>query len=121
GESGPFGSTEWYRDCIGVSDACITMRRDVFEQLGGFDPNYQRAFYDTDIGLRTVAAGLRVVYTPFARLRQFNRRADTHPASLTDLLRATMRIAPQAQTGDPFFSPNLSLDDTRPTIARNRE
>ncbi|GEM_PF-407571 len=121
GESGPFGSTEWYRDCIGVSGACITMRRDAFEQLGGFDPNYQRAFYDTDIGLRTVAAGLRVVYTPFARLRQFDRRADTHPASLTDLLRATMRIAPQAQTGDPFFSPNLSLDDTRPTIARNRE
>ena len=43
-------------------------RRDVFEQLGGFDETFPRDFNDVDYCLRVRRSGLRVVYTPDAEL-----------------------------------------------------
>jgi len=53
------------RDVDYSSAACLLVRRDLFESLGGFDRRYAPAFYeDTDLcfGLRNL--GKRVVYQP---------------------------------------------------------
>ncbi|HEX9013928.1 MAG TPA: glycosyltransferase family 2 protein, partial [Anaerolineaceae bacterium] len=68
GATGPFGSTEWYRDYSAVTGACMAMRRQVFEEIGGFDEGYQLAFSDVEICQRAIQHGYRVMYTPFARL-----------------------------------------------------
>ena len=47
-------------DC--VTGACLVMRRDVFEQLGGFDEGYRNGLEDVDLCLRARMAGHRVVY-----------------------------------------------------------
>lgn len=115
---GPFGSSEWYRDCLAVTGTGLAVRRAVFEQLEGFDEAYQLGGSELELGLRAVSQGLRVVYTPFARLRHNSglfRALDNLP---TDVLRAYWQALPIVQQGDPFFSPHLSGADSRPTVAR---
>jgi GT2 family glycosyltransferase len=52
-----------------VTGACMVCRREVFEQVGGFDMvNLAVAYNDVDFCLRLQALGLRVVWTPHARL-----------------------------------------------------
>ncbi len=44
-----------------VSAACLVMRRDLCEHLGGFDPGYPFYFEDIDLGWRVAREGLYVV------------------------------------------------------------
>ena len=48
-----------------ISGAAIMVRRSVFAELGGFDPEFSPAYYeDTDLAFRIRALGLKVVYEP---------------------------------------------------------
>ncbi len=53
------------RDVDYVSGASILLRRDLFEDLQGFDPAFAPAYYeDTDLAFRIRARGLRVLLQP---------------------------------------------------------
>ncbi len=55
------------RDADYCSGAAIAVRRDVFLDMGGFDPYFAPAYYeDTDLAFRMRARGLRVLYQPHA-------------------------------------------------------
>jgi GT2 family glycosyltransferase len=57
------------RNCSAVTGACLLTRKDVFEQVGGFDEGHlPNAFQDVDLCLKIGKLGLRVVYTPCAKL-----------------------------------------------------
>jgi N-acetylglucosaminyl-diphospho-decaprenol L-rhamnosyltransferase len=47
-----------------VTGACLMMRRDVFEKIGGFDESFFMYFEDKDICKRVREAGFKVVYYP---------------------------------------------------------
>lgn len=49
-----------------LSGACMFVRREAFESVGGFDESYFMYFEDTDICERLWAAGWDVVYAPSA-------------------------------------------------------
>jgi GT2 family glycosyltransferase len=54
------------------SGASLLVRREVFEQLGGFDQRYAPAYYeDTDLCMGVRALGRKVVYQPQSRLYHF--------------------------------------------------
>jgi GT2 family glycosyltransferase/glycosyltransferase involved in cell wall biosynthesis/SAM-dependent methyltransferase len=114
---GPFGSSEWYRDYYAVTGACLMMRRAVFQQVEGFDSAYQIGYGDIDLCLRTVEAGYRVVYTPFARIlhHEGGTRGLSLPAS--DVLRASCKMFSMIQAGDPFYNPNLSYNNRETAIS----
>ena len=112
------------QDLSAVTGACQVMRRSLFEQLGGLDErNLAVAYNDIDFCLRVREAGLRVIYTPHARLlhrHSASRGSDIQSERLASFAweREYMRArwAPVI-FDDPFFNPNLSLSGKRGRLA----
>ena len=111
-----YGSTEWYRNYLAVTGACMMMRRQVFEAVGGFDPAYEIGYGDLELCLRTYKKNYRIVYTPYVRLvhqEGGSRGFDLPPG---DVLRASLQMYPVVHTGDPYFNPNLSYLNHQPAL-----
>ena len=51
------GQHDWPRDVLAVSSAGMLVRRDVWDELGGFDPSLPMYFDDIDFGWRVASAG----------------------------------------------------------------
>ena len=67
------------RDVFAVSDACILVRADLFEALGGFDPGIDYHGGDLDLCWRAQVAGARVVVAPSARVGHREALAQRRP------------------------------------------
>ena len=118
---GPFGSSEWYRDYMAVTGACMMMRRALFEEVGRFDEEYELAFSDIELCLRAIEAGYRNVYTPFAPLRHHEGGSRGQYIPVDDLLRAYNHMHTLVARGDPFFNQNLSYASRVPHLSRADE
>jgi len=112
------------QDLSAVTGACQAMRRSLFEQLGGLDEHHLAVAYnDIDFCLRVREAGLRVIYTPHARLlhrHSASRGSDIRPERLASFTweRDYMRTRwSHVIFDDPFFNPNLSLSGKRGRLA----
>lgn len=114
-----FGSTDWYRDYMAVTGACLMTRREVFERVGGFDEGYQLAFSDVEYCLRARAEGFQTVYTPFARLKHHESASRGLSIPLGDIQRGFERMIALVEQGDPYFNPNLASGSSAPTLALN--
>ena len=100
----------WTRNVLAVTGACLMMRRDVFDAIGGFDERFIVCGSDVDLCLRVVRKGLRVVYTPWAHAihdESATRRVDQIPEG--DFWNSIRAYQPWLRMGDPFYNPNLSL------------
>jgi GT2 family glycosyltransferase len=115
--TGIFGRAEWYRDLLAVTGACLAIRRQTFDQAGGFDENLSLCGNDVALCLQLRAAGLRVVYNPFVRL--LHREGATREAAIPDrdYVHSYEYYQPYLQGGDPYFNPNLSPWHLAPTLA----
>jgi GT2 family glycosyltransferase len=95
------------RNYSAVSGACLLMRREVFQQIGGFDEKLSGALGDVDFCLKVRDAGYLIVYTPMAKLRW-----DPAPSEGVDPGAET--IMRQRWSGvlerDPYYNPNLSRE-----------
>lgn len=58
-----------------VTGACLLVRRELFEGLGGFDPEYWNGNEDVDLCLKAVEAGWKVVYRPESRIVHFESQS----------------------------------------------
>lgn len=121
GDLGYNGKAVLLQNFSAVTAACMVMRRDVFDQVGGFDENLKVAFNDVDLCLRVVRAGYRVLWTPYAELfhhESASRGYEDTPQKRARFLREAeymrQKWGLQLLT-DPFYNPNLSLD--RPDFA----
>ena len=94
-----------------LSGALLCVRRTAFAALDGFNKDtYPDTFSDIDLCLRLKAQGFRSVYNPLiqAIYRSGNLNESTQACSALDRLR---QDHPKVFTHDPFFNPNLSLDN----------
>lgn len=118
---GIFGSSDWYRDYMAVTGACMMMRRTLFEEVGRFDEAYELAFSDIEICLRIVEAGYRNIYTPFARLRHHEGGSRGQHIPVDDILRGYEHMHLFVEQGDPYFNPNLSYAHRIPQLVGRDE
>ena len=104
------GSAVMVRNYSAVTGACLMSRREVFDQVGGFDERFPIDFNDVDYCLRLGRAGYRVVFTPFAQL--YHHESASFGARQQDLgAVAEMRKRWGAVIDrDPYYNPNLTRD-----------
>lgn len=120
-EIGLFGSTNWYRNFLAVTGACMMVDRKVFNDVGGFDEAYQLVFSDVDLCLRIIKNGYRVIVSPFARLihRVGSTRQRYSPKA--DLTQGFTSFLPYLEGGDPYYNHNLSYSDPFPKLGFTNE
>lgn len=56
------------QDLSAVTGACLLVRADVWDALGGLDEAFAVAFNDVDFCLRVRDSGERIIWTPYAQL-----------------------------------------------------
>jgi O-antigen biosynthesis protein len=106
---GLMGSVDWYRNYMAVTGACQMVRRDVFEEVGGYDENYSLAFGDIDFCLKVYEAGYKNMYTPFATLFHYEGQSRGYETPSKDVVQGYRRMGALLNKGDPYFSNNLTL------------
>jgi glycosyltransferase involved in cell wall biosynthesis len=103
----------WYlkvpRECAGVTAACMLTPRELFLEQGGLDEKaFSVAYNDVDYCYRLADRGYRSVICPDALLYHDegkSRGLDDNPTEL-----AALRARYRGRT-DPYYNPNLSLDN----------
>jgi GT2 family glycosyltransferase len=98
-----------------VTGACLLVRREVFEEVGGLDETLAVAFNDIDFCLKVRARGYRNVWTPFAEL--YHHESASRGKEDTDEKMARFNAEARlmqdrwgdALRNDPAYNPNLSL------------
>jgi glycosyltransferase involved in cell wall biosynthesis len=103
---GPHSMLVINRECIGVTAACMAIRTDVWDDVGGMCDEFFASFNDVDLALKLRESGYRTVWTPQAVLHHFESvtRNPTVSQSEVDLLHH--RWGPWL-SNDPYGNPNL--------------
>ena len=107
-EPGYFGLAHVVRNCSAVTAACMMVRRQVFEEVGGFDDSFRVQFNDIDLCLRIRRKGYLVVYTPVATLYHYEGASRRVMRPLADEKRFRARWGEIIRRGDPYYNPNLT-------------
>jgi GT2 family glycosyltransferase len=106
---GPFGSTEWYRDYLAVTGACMMIRKKVFEEIGEFNESFLLNGSDVELCLRARMKGYRIMYTPFANLLHHEAATRGKYVPPEDFITSYKYYEPFIKKTDPYYNPNLSL------------
>jgi GT2 family glycosyltransferase len=93
------------RNYSAVSGACLFARRQVFQEIGGFDEGLSGALADVDLCLKMRRAGYLIVYTPLAKLIAAAPVSKTHDVSGEAIIRQRWSDVLER---DPYYNPNLS-------------
>lgn len=99
-----------------VTGACQMVRRDVFEQVGGYNEEFAVGFNDADFCLRVWEAGYRTIFTPYAELYHYEFTSRGREEANEEKLRRWKREQALFMQrwpeffldGDPWLGPNLS-------------
>lgn len=115
------GPTGWYRNVLAVTGACMALRRDLFELVGGFDERFVLCGSDVALGLDLRLSGLRNVCSPFSALRHIESATRGNGVPPDDFSMSFWRYQAWLFGGDPYFSPNLSLTRREPSLRRSTD
>ncbi|HIU76969.1 MAG TPA: glycosyltransferase family 2 protein, partial [Candidatus Pelethocola excrementipullorum] len=105
------------QDYSAVTAACMMVKRKAFEEVNGLSPELAVAFNDIDFCLKLGKAGYLVVYNPYAELYHYeskSRGLDDTPEKIArfnkEIQTFENKWAEILKNGDPYYSPNLTLD-----------
>jgi GT2 family glycosyltransferase len=115
-EPGFLGLNRCTREVAAVTGACLAIRRSVFLEIGGFDPDFAVAFNDVILCMEARRRGYSNVWLSDAVLihhESKSRGSDSTPEKKKRFFgeaRAARVKLPAQFERDPFYSPNLSLE-----------
>ncbi|WP_227028673.1 glycosyltransferase family 2 protein [Candidatus Endolissoclinum faulkneri] len=122
--SGYFNRARIIHNVTAVTGACLLTTHSIYKQIGGMNENDLKiAFNDVDLCLKIRSVGYRIVVTPYAELYHHESASRGFEDNVTKKNRFSSEIRwMQNRWGkildaDPYFNPNLSLDNETPTWA----
>lgn len=112
--TGYFARTMLTQELSAVTGACLMVKREVFEEVGGFDEQLAVAFNDVDLCIKIRQKGYKIIWTPFAQL--YHHEGISGSRDTVDNPRFQKEIKLMQQKwgnllmNDPAYNPNLTLD-----------
>ena len=93
------------------------MRKDVFDEVNGFDEKLSHSYKDIDLCLQIRQQGYRIIFTPYVELYHFESqsRGCMHTPENQVLFRQGTELFKKKwhavlKKGDPYYNINLALD-----------
>lgn len=104
------------QDMSAVTAACLMMKKEVFEESGGFTEELAVAFNDVDLCLKVRKNNHLIVYDPYAKLYHMESKTRGAEDSKEKVRRFQTEIEYMRchwldilKNGDPYYNKNLSL------------
>jgi GT2 family glycosyltransferase len=111
------GFTHLIRNYSAVTGACFATRKSVMSQVGGLDESFAIDFNDTDLCLKILESGYRIVYTPYSSLFHFEGASAKRVTQNADERRRFVARWARYMENDPYFNPNFSRSRFDFTVA----
>lgn len=115
---GYMGKMFYSQDVSAVTAACMMVPKNVFEKVNGFDEDLAVAYNDIDFCLKIRELGKLIVFTPYCELYHYeslSRGKDTEKKNRERFIEEKKLFLDRWQSvidkGDPYYNPNLSLDE----------
>lgn len=114
---GYMGRLCYAQNVSAVTGACLLVKKELFEQVGGLDESFAISLNDVDFCLKLRRKGYLNVFTPFAELYHFesiSRGLDDKGEKAQRYEKESLRFREKWKevlgAGDPYYNPNFSLD-----------
>ncbi|MCX9083574.1 MAG: glycosyltransferase [Candidatus Methanoperedens sp.] len=114
---GYFGRPNIIHNVSAIAKECFMVRRDIFNEVGGFDTDLENIFIDIDFCLKIRKKGYLIVYTPYAKLfyheliKKVSEKTNMEELSFNNNLKYIReKWGKVIDNGDPYFNSNLTLD-----------
>ena len=110
--AGYLGAFILTREVSAVTAACLLIKKDIFNEIKGFDERIKVGYGDTDLCLKVHKKGYKVLFCPSVKLIHHESMTrgisynDNHPEDTNYFLKKWNEIL---KNGDFFYNPNLSL------------
>jgi len=109
---GYYGRLHALQETSGITAALMLVRRSAFEHIGGFNSKrYQGLYNDVDLCIRFRKGGFRCLYNPMVKAIHYESK--TRPITREQAIYQRRLIDDYSEilNNDPFYNPNLSLDN----------
>jgi GT2 family glycosyltransferase len=104
-------------DYSAVTAACMMVKKEIYDRVGGLDEAYKVAFNDIDFCMKVRETGALVVYNPNAKLYHYeskSRGLEDTPEKIerfnSEIRLFHSRWPDILDKGDPYYNPNLTLN-----------
>ena len=114
---GYMGRLHYAQNVSAVTAACLMVKKEIFDELDGFDEKFEVAFNDVDLCLRIKQAGYLNVWTPYARAYHYESVSRGYEDTQEKVNRFMNEISmfkkqwkKELSYGDPYYNLNLTLE-----------
>lgn len=109
---GYFGRLYSLQEMSGITAALSLIRRSSFEAIGGFNSErYPTSWNDVDLCIRLRKEGFRCLYNPMVRAIHYESKTRSITVEELDHQKRLMGDYSEILRNDPFYNPNLALDN----------
>ena len=114
--NGYFGRLKSVQNLSAVTGACLMIRKNVFEEIEGFDEGFILAFNDIDLCMKLREKGYLIVFTAYSELyhhesktRGYDNKLEKQKMFRIEIKNFQDKWKHILELGDPYYSPNLTL------------
>ena len=114
---GYFARDSFTQNLSAVTAACIISRKEIYEEVGYMDEEFEVAFNDIDFCLKIREKGYLIIYDPYVELVHYESKSRGYEDTEEKIKRFQGEInrfrtkwENVLKKGDPYFNPNFSLD-----------
>lgn len=127
GIHGYFSKDAMIQNLSAVTAACIMTSRAIYDEVGFMDEKFKVAFNDVDFCLKIRKLGKLIVYNPFVQFKHYESKSRGFEDSPEKKARFQGEVdrfhecwQEVLDAGDPYYNPNLRLDNDQCAIRTER-